>query len=456
MASWTKRGQNSYRLTVWQGYDDKGKKVPPKQKTITLSEKLTEKQIEKELTLQLDKFEKEVQKGTYLDGNITLNEFSQKWLKDYATIHLRPKTIHNYEQLLKRILPALGHKKLDQIQPTHLIEFYKNLAEGGIRFDYKYKFKDNILSDIPDLKKRISAAKITENTVRQLIKGGNTTKATADKICKALNIPLNKIFTAVDTAKPLSEKSISHYHRLISAMLTTAVQWQLIMANPCERIKPPKVTPKEANYYDIPEVYRLFELLENEPIKYKTMIHIVIFCGLRSGELTNLEWSDIDFENETITVSKQLQYLPGKGIYELDSAKTISGNRTIAIPPMLTDLLREYKTWQDNEKLLIGQRWIELNKLFTQENGKPIFPMTPSKWFNNFIKRNNLPPLTFHQLRHTNISLMVAGGVDIATVGERSGHAKEYVTLRYYTHALKEKNREAANKLQNLIHKKDE
>jgi integrase len=336
------------------------------------------------------------------------------------------------------------------------MEFYKNLAEEGIRLDYTYRLKDNIISDMPDFSKKSSVAKVNIKTIENIIKGGTTTKPVAEKIAKALNVPLNKVFDVVGKGKKLSEKSINHHHKLISTMLTTAVQWQLIISNPAERLKPPKVTAKEANYYDIPEVYRMFELLEDEPIKYKTMIHIVIFCGLRAGELADLEWNDIDFENETITVSKQLQYLSGQGVYELGSTKSKAGNRIIAMPEMLTELLREYKEWQDNEKVLMGEQWVELDKLFTQEDGKPIFPMTPSKWFQKFIKKNNLPPLTFHQLRHTNISLMVGEGVDIATVGERSGHAKDYVSLRYYTHALKEKNREAAEKLQNMIIKKND
>jgi integrase len=71
------------------------------------------------------------------------------------------------------------------------------------------------------------------------------------------------------------------------------------------------------------------------------------------------------------------------------------------IPAELTELLKEYKIWQDGEKIKWGDKWIETNKLFTKENGEPIFPETPSQWFSRFIKRHNLPPLTFHQLRHS-------------------------------------------------------
>jgi len=229
------------------------------------------------------------------------------------------------------------------VQPTHLIEFYKNLSESGIRQDYKYKLKKNIVSDISDFKKRISIVKVNSDTINKIIKGGNTTKNIAEKISGTLNMPVKKLFDIINTEKTLSEKSISHHHRLISAMLTIAVQWQLIESNPAERVKPPKVTQKEAKYYEIDEARKMLALLENEPLKYKAIIYIVTFSGLRAGELAALEWSDISFEEKTIKVFKQIQYLPERGIYEVENAKTNSGNRTIPIQSTLTEILKQYK-----------------------------------------------------------------------------------------------------------------
>ena len=453
MVTIEKRGNNSYRLIVSCGYDSNNKKIL-KRKTITLPSTMTEREIERELTIEGDKFEKEVQRGTYLDGNITLNEFAEKWLKDYAETNLKPLTLARYKVLLGRILIALGHKKLDSIQPTHLMEFYRNLGETGIRLDYVYTLKENIINTIPDFEKKVSSSKVSSRTIKDIIKGKGTNIYAAEKICKILKKPVHKIFDVADKNKTLSSLTIRHHHRVLSAMLTTAVQWQLIMSNPCERVKPPKVERKEAHYYSIDETERLLELLENESIKYRTMIHIVIFCGLRLGEVTNLEWTDVDFEEKTITISKQLQYLPEFGTYELESTKTESGNRTISIDSTLADLLREYKAWQDEEKIKLGDKWINSNKLFTQDNGTPIFPYSPSHWFNRFIKRNNLPPLTFHQLRHTNASLLIGQGVDVATVSRRLGHADKTITLKIYAHAIKEHDREAADALGNLLNKK--
>ena len=104
------------------GYDSKGKKLR-KSKTIKLNENLTQKQIDSELNRQLVLFENEVLCGNYLDGeNITFEQFTQKWLKDYAEINLSPATLVSYRKKLQsRILPAIGHIKLAKLQPPHLI-----------------------------------------------------------------------------------------------------------------------------------------------------------------------------------------------------------------------------------------------------------------------------------------------------------------------------------------------
>lgn len=196
---------------------------------------MTQKQINKELNEQLVMFQREVANGTYLDGSkLTFSEYAEKWLKDYAEVQLRPKTTAHYNDLLDRILPVLGHIKLNKLQPTHLIEFYKNLSETGIRLDYRYKLKENGRELLPDANTLAKTAKLNINTVKGIIGGKATIITTVNKICGAVNVPPDSLFDAVDTNKGLSSKTISHHHKLISAMLTTAVQWQLILSNPAE------------------------------------------------------------------------------------------------------------------------------------------------------------------------------------------------------------------------------
>ena len=138
MASIEKRG-NSYRIVVSTGYNTSGKKIR-KSMTWTPGPDMTVRQIEKELQRQAVLFEREVESGTYLDGSqLTFAQFTQRWLKDYAEKRLAPGTLNPYKMRLeKRIIPAIGHIKLSKLQPHHLMEFYNNLSEGGLRLDAHY------------------------------------------------------------------------------------------------------------------------------------------------------------------------------------------------------------------------------------------------------------------------------------------------------------------------------
>lgn len=422
MAYIEKRSDSSYRITVSAGYNSAGKQIK-KQKTIKIDPKLTDKQKEKELERQTILFQEEVERGTYLDANkLTFEQFIAKWLKEYAEPTLAPKTLYRYKELLNtRIIPALGSIKLSKLQPMQLTSFYNNLREDGIRSDGK--------------------------------PGG------------------------------LSERTILHHHRLISAILTAAVQWQLILINPATRVKPPTPEKKEAKHFDESQTEYLLQLVDNEPIKYRTMVYLSIYAGMRMGELSGLEWSDVDLDNGLLQIKQASQYLPGEGIYT-KAPKNESSKRIISLPSTVVSLLRQYKLWQNGQRVKAESKkedgsldpnniWVDSGRIFTKWNGAPIFPDTPSKWFYKFIKKHNksimedekipeddkpnfiLQEVNFHGLRHTNATLLISQGVDTTTVSARLGHARTSTTTDIYAHALKKPDVEAANKLENLFKKKE-
>lgn len=477
MAAIEKRGENSYRLTVSCGYDSNGKQIV-KRKSIDLSNIKPNKRLD-EAQRQWILFKDEVEKGIYLDaGKITFEEFIQKWLKDYAEHELAPKTLFSYKELLKnRIIPALGHIKLNKLQPTHLNEFYNNLRENGIRLDKKYTPNENFIAIISEpgltLKDLAAKAGIQYRTMRNIKPGINIASSTASKVSKVLGVNINTLFNTVEKSGALSERTILYYHRLISSILTSAVQWQFIFSNPATRVKPPKVERKEARHFDIDQVCYILKLIDDEPIKYKAMVYLCIFGGMRAGELNGLEWSNIDWDNEIIRIRQASQYLPGKGTFT-KVTKNESSERVISMPDTVIAVLRQYKLWQNGAKKDMGNLWVDSDRIFTKYNGEPIFPQTLGNWFSKFIKKHNnkvmndssipeedkkkymLDNVNFHGLRHTNATLLINQGVDIATVSKRLGHAESSTTLKIYTHALQKADRDAANKLENLFKKENQ
>lgn len=153
MATITKRG-NSYRITVSCGYDLNGKQLR-RTMTWTPPEGMTKRQTEKELDRQAVLFEEKCRTGQVLDGSIRFADFAEQWFANYAEKQLRPRTVGRYRELMPRINAAIGHIRLDRLQPHHLMQFYANLEEAGIREDSKQRFKG-------DLKEMLRSRSITK------------------------------------------------------------------------------------------------------------------------------------------------------------------------------------------------------------------------------------------------------------------------------------------------------
>ena len=149
-------------------------------------------------------------------------------------------------------------------------------------------------------------------------------------------------------------------------------------------------------------------------------------------------------------LSKSSQYLPDKGIFVKDP-KTDSSVRTVAIPKIVLEILERYKKWYNKQKEKCGNLWIDSNKLFVQWNGKAMHPDTITDWFRKFIKKNDLPPITFHGLRHSNATLLISKNVDIAVVASRLGHAQITTTLNFYVHPVKSHNKKAGDILEKML-----
>ncbi len=376
-----KRG-DSYRLIVSAGTGPGGKR---KKYTKTIKAK-SDREAEKELA----KFVAEVEGNSYIEpSKITLKSFCEKWLIEYANTNLEHKTKYEYSRMLElRIIPALGHIQLSKFKPIHLVEFYSNLQEDGIRLDGR--------------------------------------------------------------GQKLSNKTILHYHRLIKVILGTAVKWQLISTNPADNVDPPKVKKKEAEYYDEDEVLKMVKALEEEELKYKVSIMITIASGLRLGELMGLKWDNIDFENNTIDIEQANQYLPGQGTFTKDP-KNETSKRIISIPIPVMELLDKYRLEQIEKRLKCGDKWVDTDFIFTQWNGLPMHPSTPSKWFAKFLKKHELRKITFHQLRHTSATILINAGLNIRALSSRLGHSNTSTTLNIYSHALKSADKTAADKMDEIM-----
>ena len=415
MASIKKRDNGTYLITVSCGYDMNNRQI---RRTMTYKPdgKMTPKQIEKEVNRQAVLFEEECQNGLASGGNTKLADFADQWMV-YQKKQLRPKTYQRYEGMLKRIKAGLGHLKKEKL----------SMAEAARR------------SALP------------ASSVSALCRGNHCNRETGEKLSVGLQMPLDELFKPLGKDKPLAAKTVLHHHRMISSMLHTAVEWGLLLSNPCDRTKPPRVDKKEPKYLDEVQAAKLLDLLETEREDYRTMIRLLIFTGMRRGELLGLQWSDVDFERKTLQICRTIQYIPERGVY-VDETKNTTSNRVIKLSQTAVDDLKRYRAWQTDRQLELGTYWQNTGFIFTNNTGKPLHPDTVSSWFSDFIKAHKeLPPISLHSLRHTNATLQIAGGVPLTTVAKRLGHADTVTTSRIYAHAIKSADEAAAETLEDIL-----
>ena len=474
MASIRQRGKNSWQITVSNGYDSNGTKLT-EQTTVKRPEGFTDKKWQAELEKLALEFETSVQRGTYFaPSHYSVSDFIIKWL-DERKSGFENKTLYRYESMLNgRITTVLGHLKLEQIKPLHLLDFYRNLQEVGIREDTKYvasnTFKDLLEENKIALPELATAADISEKTIQGILAGKPTT--TAQYIVNALNskyklkVKLNKLFTPASELKPLSNKTIQHYHRVLSVMFNDAVRWGMMKENPCLKVQPPKVTRKEMSCLDEEGLSRLIECLELENIRHQAIIGLALMTGCRRGELIGLQWEHIDLENGVINVKQAVSYTPAAGI-QIKQPKTSSSIRKVSIPDSTVQLLKQYRKWWLEEKMKVGDQWQKKENelqgdawkdpewLFSTWNGYIMHPDTVTSTFKEFIKKHNLPDIRLHDMRHTAATMLINAGLNVRAVASRLGHANPNVTLTVYSHALKSADRQAADIMENLIAKKD-
>ncbi|WP_051132019.1 site-specific integrase [Ruminiclostridium papyrosolvens] len=353
-----------------------------------------------------------------------------------------------------------------------MLEFYNNLSEDGIRLDSKYKAKKEFNELLKTLEislydlQKISLVDI--RTLKRVAKSETISMSTAVKIIDSLKQNIKKIkiedyFEVIETGK-LSDQTIKHHHRLISAMLEKAVKWQLLLNNPAERVEPPKVVKGEVPHYDESQAVTLLNYLEKEPIKFQAMVNLALYAQMREGEIMGLEWKDINMKERTINIRQAAQYIPKRGVF-IKEPKNESSKRTVTVPKNVMEILKELRKIQMQEEKEAGTRWKKNNNeqntdanevrkfIFTTWDGELMHPYTPTKQFKKFIDLYGLPKLTFHGLRHTGITLLLGNGADIDSVSRRAGHSQRSTTLNIYSHSLRSKDVANANKLGNILNK---
>lgn len=216
-----------------------------------------------------------------------------------------------------------------------------------------------------------------------------------------------------------------------------------------DRIELPSVDDPEVDIFTRGEIEQILDLLQNESLMYQALVSLAIITGCRRGELVALQWDDIDLNGLIVSINKSNYASKTDGI-KTKKPKTTGSIRMVAIPPFCAALLKRYRREQKEERIRLGDQWIDEGWIFTQWNGAPMYPTTPTAWFSDFLRRYDLPHRKFHALRHTSATLLLVNGADIKTVGSRLGHRKLSTTKRY-VHKVESADVAAANAFETMF-----
>lgn len=440
MATIEKRGE-SYRIRSSNGYTLNGKQVRPSI-TWTPAPGMTERQIKKEVRIQAALFEEKIRKNTTVDSRIKFEAFTQIYIRDYVDVVLKPKTRQSYIENIAVLNAGLGHIKLCELRPTHINALYKNLQEEGVREKVTAVCKIDLAAVLKERGLSLSKAEAITGVSRATIKAATRkeriTKDSAVKIADGLELKLTDAFFLSRDMTPLAPSTVAAYHRTLSSILTKAVKWGYLNSNPANRAEKPKLDRRESHYLEEADARRLLELLQQEPIRWRTIITFDLLSGLRRGELLGLRWTDVDLDGQLIQIRQTSNYLPGMGVYTT-TPKSADSRRPLKLARSAMLLLQEYKDWQDAQREALGDAWLDRDgRVFTRDDGAPVFPDSVTQWFTDFVRRSGLPKVTVHSLRHTYASLLILDGTPLVVVSHNLGHAQASTTSNIYTHVIAE------------------
>jgi len=319
----------------------------------------------------------------------TLAGWVRVWLRDYAPERVAPKTLERYHGLASYILDATEGEPA-QLAAIPLTEVNHRLIESALRALLHMKAK------------RIDH---------------------------------------------LSVKSVREVAGVLRVSLNEAFRLEKIPLNPFLRVKLPQMEQSEARSITPEEVNKLREVCRGDWTF--PFIELALATGARRGELLALTWSDVDWLNSSLTISKSLEETKGS---RLRIKRPKNGkSRRFRIGQTATMTLRFQQEQQKEYRRLYGDDYHDNELVFCQPDGSFLLPHSVSQIVIHRMRKAGIKDASLHTLRHTHASSLLSKGVPLPAVSSRLGHADTNITARIYSHALPEDDVRAADAWENVV-----
>ena len=251
----------------------------------------------------------------------------------------------------------------------------------------------------------------------------------------------------------LSASSVTKMRIVVNSSLKLAVKNRLIPFNPTEAVSPPKMTRKEIRVLTPEEQDKFLNALKGH--RLEALFKLALATGMRRGELLALTWDKVDFERNTISISKSATRVYNqetrKTTIEVGGPKSKSGYREIPMLPSVAPILSKHYMLQQKEQREAGSAYNKLNLVFCSSVGTFTEPGRINTTLDKVLKQAGVEHINFHALRHSFATRALEIGVPAKVVQAMLGHSDVALTLNTYTHLLKETLHDEIGKMNSLF-----
>ena len=220
---------------------------------------------------------------------------------------------------------------------------------------------------------------------------------------------------------------------ILRQALEYAVLYGDIKVNPVRQVPLPKKENKKHErqvFLTAEDAQKMLDAIKDDEIA--PIVYVTLYYGLRRSEALGLRWQVVDFDADTITINHTVT--GGAQIIRKDSTKTYASRRTYQLLPDVKALLLKLKEQEKEYKQRLGPCYHDNDYIFKHPNGVPYHPNAVTKSFQRALARHGLPPMRYHDLRHSTASILVDKGWDINSIKEWLGHADISTTANIYAH----------------------
>ncbi|MCU1497587.1 MAG: putative phage integrase related protein [Acidimicrobiales bacterium] len=385
---------------------------------------------------------------------VSLREYLlDEWLPTQRPPTLEQSTYHSYERNLhNHVVPYIGCIGLQQLTPMDLNNLYRQLLDAGRRHPLPPgRLHDQAMVDRVALLKAkgLTWQQVADAVAAELPAEAGISRHAVAALHRRSQNPVRK-----RQAEPgLKPRTVRYVHTILHAALRDALRWNRVARNVAHAANPPSVGSTRngrPEAWTANDLGAFLEFVADD--RYLPPWLFLATTGCRRGEALGIKWTDLDFDDQTAVISRQVTCVNHQ-IHIKPLTKTKRGH-LIRLDQDTLQMLRHWRARQNQEKLLAGPGYTDDGFVFAHPDGRVYHPDRFSTEFLRKQDRYNrehpdqpLPRLVLHGLRHTWATLALHEGIDIQIVSERLNHSSTHVTREIYTHVTPPMQSDAADRV---------